>query len=436
MLDHRLEVYENANDIIIDSIRYEKGKSFIIPAGQPNSALVGIIFDDIKDYEDPSKLGYGAGFSVAYSTGLSYGITTSSSRGARVQILPQVYAGSLQPSEYAYLVDYRDSKSQQLLFRLLEKDILVKSAFRPFSINTDKGEKDFSYGSLLIPVKNQSIASSGLYAVLKELGEQEKIDIIPVSTGYNVKGADLGSNTFKRIEKPKVLVVTGGDISSLEAGEVWHLFDQQLKYELVRVDSDVFRRVPLLEFNRIVFVTGNYSFLNDSDIDNLKSWVRNGGVLITLNGASRWAISNKIVSAGFVERPDTAAQKRDRGVSSRSFERFATSIFQTKINLEHPLAFGLTNEKLPVVRESTLFLAPSSNAVSVYTDDPLLNGYISSAHLEKLKGSASILAYNSGRGSVVLFAENPLFRGIWDGTGRTFVNAVLFGNNISGRFRE
>lgn len=436
LLDHRLEVYENTNDIIIDSIRYEKGKSFIIPAGQPNSALVGIIFDDIKDYEDPSKLGYGAGFSVAYSTGLSYGITTSSSRGARVQILPQVYAGSLQPSEYAYLVDYRDSKSQQLLFRLLEKDILVKSAFRPFSINTDKGEKDFSYGSLLIPVKNQSIASSGLYAVLKELGEQEKIDIIPVSTGYNVKGADLGSSTFKRIEKPKVLVVTGGDISSLEAGEVWHLFDQQLKYELVRVDSDVFRRVPLLEFNRIVFVTGNYSFLNDSDIDNLKSWVRNGGVLITLNGASRWAISNKIVSAGFVERPDTAAQKRDRGVSSRSFERFATSIFQTKINLEHPLAFGLTNEKLPVVRESTLFLAPSSNAVSVYTDDPLLNGYISSAHLEKLKGSASILAYNSGRGSVVLFAENPLFRGIWDGTGRTFVNAVLFGNNISGRFRE
>ncbi|SFL12972.1 M14 family zinc carboxypeptidase [Proteiniphilum saccharofermentans] len=433
LLDHRLEVYENPNNVTIDSVQYEKGKSYIIPAGQPNSALVGIIFDDIKEYEDASKLGYGAGFSVAYSTGLSYNVTTSSSRGARVQTLPQVYTGSLQPSEYAYLVDYRDSKSQQLLFRLLEKDILVKSAFKPFSISTDKGVKDFSYGSLLIPVKNQTTSSSELYAILKELAEQEKIDIIPVSTGLNVKGVDLGSSAFKRIEKPKVLVVTGGDVSSLEAGEVWHLFDQQLKYPLVRVDFNVFGRVPLNEFNRIVFVSGNYSFLNESDIDNVKSWVRNGGVLITLNGASRWAISNKVVSARLAERPDTAAQKQDINIRSRSFERFATSIFQTKIDLEHPVAFGLTSEKLPVVRESSLFLAPSSNAVSVYTDDPLLNGYISAEHLDRLKSSASILAYNSGRGSVILFAEDPLFRGIWDATGRTFVNAVLFGNNISGR---
>lgn len=433
LLDHRLEVYENPNNVTIDSVQYEKGKSYIIPAGQPNSALVGIIFDDIKEYEDASKLGYGAGFSVAYSTGLSYNVTTSSSRGARVQTLPQVYTGSLQPSEYAYLVDYRDSKSQQLLFRLLEEDILVKSAFKPFSISTDKGVKDFSYGSLLIPVKNQTISSSELYAILKELAEQEKIDIIPVSTGLNVKGVDLGSSAFKRIEKPKVLVVTGGDVSSLEAGEVWHLFDQQLKYPLVRVDFNVFGRVPLHEFNRIVFVSGNYSFLNESDIDNVKNWVRNGGVLITLNGASRWAISNKVVSARLAERPDTAAQKQDINIRSRSFERFATSIFQTKIDLEHPVAFGLTSEKLPVVRESSLFLAPSSNAVSVYTDDPLLNGYISAEHLDRLKSSASILAYNSGRGSVILFAEDPLFRGIWDATGRTFVNAVLFGNNISGR---
>jgi len=188
LLDHRLEVYENANDVTIDSVQYEKGKSYIIPAGQPNSALVGIIFDDIKEYDDASKLGYGAGFSVAYSTGLSYNVTASSSRGARVQTLPQVYTGSLQPSEYAYLVDYRDSKSQQLLFRLLERDILVKSAFKPFSISTDKGVRDFSYGSLLIPVKNQTISSSELYAILKELAEQEKIDIIPVSTGLNVSG--------------------------------------------------------------------------------------------------------------------------------------------------------------------------------------------------------------------------------------------------------
>ena len=37
---------------------------------------MGIIFDDKVDFVD-SKLGYGAGFSIAYSTGLSYGTTSS-----------------------------------------------------------------------------------------------------------------------------------------------------------------------------------------------------------------------------------------------------------------------------------------------------------------------------------------------------------------------
>lgn len=433
LLAHRLEVYENHNDITIDSVKYEKGKSYIIPAGQPNSALVGIIFDDIKSYDDASKLSYGAGFSVAYSTGLSYTATNSASRGARVDALPQSNPVSLQPSEYAYLVDYRDSKSQQLLFSLLNKDILVKTAFKPFSINKSDEVRDFSYGTLLIPVKNQSVSSSELHKILKDLSEKSNIEIVPVSTGFSANGVDLGSSSFKRVEKPKVLVVTGGDVSSLEAGEVWHLFDQQLGYPLVRVDFNVFSRVPLHDFNRIIFVSGSYSFLNESDIDNVKNWVRNGGTLVTLNGASRWAINKHIAPARFVERPDSALIRNEVTARPRSFERFPTSIFETKINLEHPLAFGLTTEKLPVIRESSLFLASSSNAVSQYTDDPLLNGYISDSQLDRLKGSASILAYNSGRGGIILFAENPLFRGIWDATSRTFVNAVLFGNIVSYR---
>lgn len=435
LLHHRLEVYENAIDITIDSVRYEKGKSFFIPAGQANSALVGIIFDDLKDEniktdEEVDKLSYGAGFSVAYASGLSYDVTTSSSRGARVLTLPQAYTGDLQQSEYAYLVDYRDAKSQQLLFRLLEEDILVKAAFKPFSIQRDNSIKEFSYGSLLIPVKNQSITSSELYALLKETGVQEKVDIIPVTTGLNVNGVDLGSRALRRIEKPKVLVVTGGDISATEAGEVWHLFDQQLKYPLVRVEYNHFGRVPLHEFNRIVFVSGNYSFLEDADMNRLKNWLSNGGTLITVNRASRWAVNQNISSAKFVVSTDTSDVKQDRRIIRRSFP---TSVFQTKIDLKHPLAFGLTNEKLPVVRESDLFLASSPNSVSAYTDEPLLNGYISPGHLKDLKGSASILVTPAGRGNVILFAEDPLFRGIWDVTSRTFVNAVLFGNNIPGR---
>lgn len=425
LLAHRLEVYENSSDLEIDGVTFYSGKSYIIPAGQPNSALVGIIFDDKTDFADESKLGYGAGFSIAYSTGLAYGIATSVKRGSRVEALPEIANNSLQKSNYAYLVDFRNSGSQKLLFNLLENDIKVKTATKPFSINSLQGEKDFSYGSLLIPVSTQNISSDKLFETLKELTSNSLVEIIPVNSGFNINGIDLGSSAFRSIEKPKVLIVTGGDISSTEAGEVWHLFDQQLHYPLTRVNSDNLRRVPLNEFNRIVLVSGSYDFISDQQIEDLKNWVRTGGTLVTINSASRWAINNKISSESIVVPSDSAG----RGRASRQ----PTSVFMSKIDLTSPIAFGLTSEWLPIIKESNFLISSTQNSISVYRENPLLNGFITSENLELLSQSASIAANGLGRGSVIQFADNPVFRGIWHGTSRTFVNAVLFGNLVNSR---
>lgn len=425
LLSHKLEVYENNRDIEIDSVTYYSGKSYIIPADQPNSALVGIIFDDKIDFEDETKLGYGAGFSIAYSTGLSYGIVNSTEKGARVEQLPELQYNKLEQSDYAYVIDYRNSGSQQLLLHLLEKDILVKTATKPFSLGGVQDEIELSYGSLLITVNNQKIDSQELYNILSKLSEKNKVDVIAVNSGYSVKGVDLGSSSFRKVEKPKVLLVTGGDISATEAGEIWHLFDQQLHYPITRVNSENFRRVHLNEFNRIVFVSGSYDFLSEEHIEELKIWIKNGGSLITINGASRWAINNNISPEKFAVLEDSS-----KNVPSG---RVPSSIFMTNIDLSHPLAFGLTSERLPIVKESSLFIEASMNSVSRYSDKPLLNGYVSSDNLELINQSASIASSSFGRGKVILFSENPVFRGIWHGTGRTLVNGILFGNLIPNR---
>jgi hypothetical protein len=433
LLAHRLEVYENPEDLTVGKNKYEKGKSYIIPADQPNRALVGVIFDEAKDYTDPSKLGYGAGFSVAYSTGLSYNAVTGKKRGNRINTLAGRVPPAFGRSEYAYLIDYRDSQSQLLLFKLLQKGIGVKTAFRPFAIRTSEGVRDYSYGSLLIPVRNQTIAPTELHAELRELASATGVEVVSVSTGYNAGGVDLGSSAFRAVTPPKVLAVTGGNISSTEAGEVWHLFDQKLHYPLTRVDAGTFPRVPLNTFDRIILPGGDYSFLNKQNIEALKGWVRNGGVLIAVNSASRWAIDNGLASAGPKEAKDDATPPATDVFRAR----IPTSIFETEIDLTHPLAFGLTSPKLPVLRENSLFLAPLKGAgtVSVYTESPLLNGYITEAALDLLKGSASILSERQGAGTVVLFAEDPLFRGHWDATTRTLVNAVVFGGlNSYGRY--
>jgi hypothetical protein len=438
LLAHHLDVYENNQDVTINGNKFEKGKSFIIPIAQPNSALVQIIFDDKKDYPDSeaSKLGgYGAGFSVAYSTGLAYESTNSPAKGAKVETVRVVEVKPFQQSNYAYLVDFRDSKAQQFLFRLLEKDLIVKTASKPFSANTSQGVVDFTYGTLLIPVINQNVSSSELYSILKTASEKERVNVVSVETGYSVKGVDLGSSAFRRIKKPTVLLITGGSVSSIEAGEVWHLFDQKLQYPIVRVEQESFGRIALSNFNRIIFAGGSYNTLDARAQESLKSWLNSGGVLITIGSASTWAINSKLIEA-----PAIASQAAGRRPGQDSTQvvsaaprvggggRVPTSVFETKINLSNPLAYGLTREILPVSRESAPSLPATGNVVATYTDNPLLNGYADAAALRQFKTAASIRT----SGSIILFGDNPLFRGTWDGTERTFVNAILLGDRVGG----
>ncbi|MDR1980591.1 MAG: hypothetical protein LBQ39_03085, partial [Tannerellaceae bacterium] len=436
LLAHRLDVYENANDVTVGGVTYKKGTSYIIPVAQPNSALVQIIFDDKKDYPDVAKLGYGAGFSIAYSTGLSYAKLANPARGNKVEAVKAIETAAFRESKYAYLVDFRDSKSQQFLFRLLEKEVLVKAAFKSFSLDTGEGVRDFPAGTLLIPVSLQSIPSAELYALLKELGAKEEIEITPVATGYSAKGVDLGSSAFRTVNRPSVLVISGAGTSSTEVGEVWHLFDIKLRYPVVRVESANFSRIPLSDFNRIVLTNGAYASLDASALQSLREWIRRGNTLITTGLASQWAVSRLIEtpSAGRAGRDSARVDEaianpfaqRDRG------GRVPTSVFETKIRLDHPIAFGLTSELLPVIRESVPSLQATGNPVSRYTEKPLLNGYIDETALARFKEAASIQVNSYGAGNIVLFGENPLFRGIWDATERTFINAVLFGDKAGG----
>jgi hypothetical protein len=172
-------------------------------------------------------------------------------------------------------------------------------------------------------------------------------------------------------------------------------------------------------------VSGSYDFLSEVQLDELKSWIKTGGTLITINGASRWAIINNISSDKIVVPNDSSSNGRSN--------RQPTSIFMTKIDLNSPIAFGLTSEWLPIIKESNFLISSTQNSIAVYSDNPLLNGFITLNDLEQLTQSASITANGLGRGNVIKFVDNPLFRGIWHGTSRTFVNAILFGNLINSR---
>jgi len=116
-------------------------------------------------------------------------------------------------------------------------------------------------------------------------------------------------------------------------------------------------------------------------------------------------------------------------------ESVGGAIFKVDLDLTHPLAFGYRDTQIPVYKNNSIWLAPSKNeyaTVAKYTQNPHIDGFITKKNTEEfLKPSASLVVSKVGRGRVVLFADNPNFRGSWYGTNRLFLNALFLGDKIS-----
>ena len=69
---------------------------------------------------------------------------------------------------------------------------------------------------------------------------------------------------------------------------------------------------------------------------------------------------------------------------------------------------------------------PYSNPV-VFTDTPVLNGYLSKENLTKAKASSVVGVSVVGQGRVIAFTENLCFRGFWLGTNKMLMNAIFYG---------
>ena len=196
--------------------------------------------------------------------------------------------------------------------------------------------------------------------------------------------------------------------------------------------------------NVIVMVDGSYNDINDTGVIKMKQAISGGVTLIAMKRAATWAGNNGLAN---IQQKKLIAEKPKKHhrhaycdlAANNGAQYIGGAIFETKLDLSHPLAFGHKNELLPVFRRGTLFFEVSKNAYAsplIYTKNPLLSGYISKKNLKALSNSASIVVSSVSKGKVICMADNPNFRGYWYGTNRLFANALFFGDLISGRATE
>jgi len=480
LLAHHVEVFEVQDNLTLDGKTFEKGKSYIVPSAQPNFLIVHSIFEEntLKD----SIFYDNTGWSIIHAYGLKYAkLNGAFAKGAAVKSLAAESGKVLGDlSAYAYLINSGDYNFTKALYQLQLKNILVKTAFKSFVANTAGGKKAYLPGSLVIPVVGQNVATDSLYAALQRVAASANIDITAVSGGFSAEGIDLGSSNIRAVRKPEVALAFGQGVTSSEAGQVWFLLNQQLDLPVTKLDLQNFARAPLNRYNVLVLPGGNYSNWDKATVDKIKNWVAEGGTLITFQTATAWAVQQEIVKEKLAETdafgrrgeapvvpPTPVAKAGDetkkdqaklagtetaaRGVKPvaerldyqrqedvEGSKRINGAIFQADLDITHPIAFGLSSRKLFINKNGPTLLLPSSNkyaTVAQYTSKPLINGYSSKSNTAKVAGSAAIIATGSGNGEVILFADDPTYRGYWLGTGRLFLNAIFFGNLLNNGYR-
>jgi hypothetical protein len=282
------------------------------------------------------------------------------------------------------------------------------------------------------------VAADRVYEAVNRIAQKYNLPIHAVSSGSVASGSDLGSSRFLAVAKPSVAMITGTGVNPLDAGEFWHLMDQRFNIPVTHLEPATFNRVDLGKYNTLVLVAGNYNELNK---DKLKAWVQGGGNLILMEEAVTWAAQNGISTVTF---------KRTKGAVDSTLllpytdkqqiegaQTVSGAIFQTQVDLTHPLAYGYSQPTVSVFKANRVFMERSKNPFTtpfVYKDKPLQSGWVSRQNLDVIKNAAAVVVNGVGSGKVISIADNPNFRAFWLGGSKLMMNAIFFGKLIDTNF--
>ncbi len=423
---------------------YRSGEGYLVPTSQPQYRMVQTMFETYSKYRDSVYYDASA-WSVANFYNMKYKPVTPLNLGDKIESTAGlVKIAPITKSDYAYLIDYDDYNAPAVLYYLQEEELVVSAAFRPFTAKLGGTTKKFSYGTLVVPVSLQKKEANKVFELMQQAQKKFNVPIYAAPTGYSSDGIDLGSAYVSALKKPKAMMLVGNGTSSYEVGEVWHLLDTRVHMPITKIPLRNFNDSEFNSYTTLIMVSGRYD-LSKKQQEKIKAWVKLGNTLITIGTASKWVIEKKLVKEKLTNvEKDSTEKDSTKTVLRRPYadagenlgkESIGGVILKADLDLTHPLSFGYHDFSIPVYKNNEVWLRPSSNeyaTVAKYGKSPHIDGFISKKNMEEyLKPSASLIVSKLGSGRVILFADNPNFRGSWYGTNRLFLNAIFLGDKIS-----
>jgi hypothetical protein len=408
-------------------------KDLIISTNQPKGKMVKVLF------EPNTKLSDSITYDItAWSAPYAYGLNgmASSSLVSSSAIVNTSTLNTISTSATGYILEWKSMKDAEFLTELLKQKIKVRFSEKPFTVKSP--EQTFDRGSLIV-IRGDNKAIENFDDKVIEAANKFNRILVAVNTGFSKTGPDFGSPDVKLVSNQKVAILSGNYTSSLSYGELWHFFEQQLKYPITSINTEDFGQVNLAAYNVLIIPNGYYSRLLDEDnLKKLKTYVSNGGKVIAIDGA----LNSFADKEGFgLKRNKTkdSTEVKTNLIPYAQRERNDTknlitgAVFKTKVDTTHPMAFGYDNDYFTLkLGNDSYSLLESGYNIAYLGDKPRpVSGYAGKDALKGLDNSLVFGEENIGSGSMLYFVDNVMFRSFWENGKLFLVNAVFFVNNNS-----
>lgn len=419
--------------------RMEEG-DLVIPSTQPKSVLLQSLFEPEAELVDSITYDITA-WAVPYAYDLdAYALNNELSA---VQEPAEITFTPLQVKEpaYAYVARWNDVRDARFLSQLIRQGVKVRYSLRDFSVS---GEA-FDAGALIIARANNQAFGEQFDQLVVGIANELEQEVFPIQTGYVESGFDFGSGEIRYIQPPKVLLVTGEDVSPYGFGEIWYYFEQEIEYPVSAVNASALADIDLSAYNVMILPSGRYQQALE-DV-NLKQWIRNGGKAIALESALSYfegkedfslsEYTNDEEKSRLEALAETYEQQHQLSAYGEQERRdisnyISGSIFRLRLDNTHPLGFGYPDHYFTLKRGSDRYgyLKNGANVATLEGTDTLVSGFAGSEIQKQLPNSLIFGAESLGGGSVVYMIDDPLFRAFWQNGKLLFSNALfLVGQN-------